>query len=82
MPRSSEPIVYAKMSKELDSRCNAHDALCYLMDSGTGDVIALTVLGQTIVVLNSAAAVVETMDKKSSVYSGRPYIPALCDKDL
>ncbi|KAF8602800.1 cytochrome P450 [Ceratobasidium sp. AG-I] len=65
MPRSSEPMVYEKMSKELDS-----------------DVIALTVLGQTIVVLNSAAAAAELMDKKSSIYSGRPHIPALCDKDL
>lgn len=47
-----------------------------------GDIIALDVLGQIIVVLNSATAAAELMDKKSGVYSGRPYIPVLCDKDL
>ncbi|KAG8737391.1 hypothetical protein FRC10_008269 [Ceratobasidium sp. 414] len=46
------------------------------------DIIALSVLGQTIVVLNSAKAANELLDKRSSIYSGRAQIPAIIDKDF
>ncbi|KAG9124232.1 hypothetical protein FRC07_012323 [Ceratobasidium sp. 392] len=46
------------------------------------DIIALSILGQTIVVLNSAKATSDLLEKKSSIYSGRAQIPAVADKDL
>ncbi|EUC65968.1 cytochrome P450 family protein, partial [Rhizoctonia solani AG-3 Rhs1AP] len=46
------------------------------------DIVALTAMGQTIVVLNSAEAASELLDKRSSIYSGRAQIPAVTDKDM
>ncbi|QRW15419.1 cytochrome P450 family protein [Ceratobasidium sp. AG-Ba] len=46
------------------------------------DIIALSVFGQTIVVLNSAKATNDLLDKKSTIYSGRAQITALTDKNL
>lgn len=40
-----------------------------------GDVIRLHVLGRSIVVLNSAQAAVDLLDKRSSNYSDRSYFP-------
>ncbi|KAF9036068.1 cytochrome P450 [Hymenopellis radicata] len=39
-----------------------------------GDISSVTVLGQTIVILNSAQAAVDMLDKKSSIYSDRPVL--------
>ncbi|KAL0063098.1 hypothetical protein AAF712_010006 [Marasmius tenuissimus] len=39
-----------------------------------GDICSVTVLGQTIVVLNSLKAAVDILDKKSSIYSDRPIL--------
>ncbi|CAE6377442.1 unnamed protein product [Rhizoctonia solani] len=65
IPRSSEHIAYANMSKELNS-----------------DIVALSTMGQTIVILNSVEATSELLDKRSSIYSGRAQIPAVCDEDM
>ncbi|KAF8602798.1 cytochrome P450 [Ceratobasidium sp. AG-I] len=65
MPRSDEPIAFAKMSKKLNS-----------------DIIALNILGQTIVVLNSVAVTTELLDKRSATYSGRARIPVLSDVEF
>ncbi|CUA71919.1 O-methylsterigmatocystin oxidoreductase [Rhizoctonia solani] len=46
------------------------------------DIVALTAMGQTIVVLNSAEATSELLDKRSSIYSGRAQIPAVTDKEM
>ncbi|KAL0575999.1 hypothetical protein V5O48_005966, partial [Marasmius crinis-equi] len=40
-----------------------------------GKICSVTVLGQTIVVLNSATTAVEMLDKHGSIYSDRPIIP-------
>lgn len=47
-----------------------------------GDIIALNILGRTIVVLNSSAVTSELLDKKSAIYSARAHIPLFADKDL
>ncbi len=39
-----------------------------------GDISSVTVLGQTIVILNSAQAAVDVLDKKSAIYSDRPVL--------
>lgn len=40
-----------------------------------GDVLYLSVLGKSIVILNSEEAAVELLDKRSSLYSDRPRFP-------
>ncbi|KAH9887972.1 CyP450 monooxygenase [Cubamyces lactineus] len=37
-----------------------------------GDVVCVSVLGQTTIVLNSVAAALDLLDKRSSIYSSRP----------
>ncbi|KAF9268235.1 cytochrome P450 [Marasmius fiardii PR-910] len=39
-----------------------------------GDICSVTVLGQTIIILNSLKAAVGMLDKKSSIYSDRPVL--------
>lgn len=40
----------------------------------TGDMIYFHVLGQEVVVLNSAAIAHDLLDKRSSIYSYRPFL--------
>ncbi|ELU38087.1 cytochrome P450 domain-containing protein [Rhizoctonia solani AG-1 IA] len=40
-----------------------------------GDIISMTVLGQTIVVINSLDTATELLGKRSSIYSDRPELP-------
>ncbi|CAE6418520.1 unnamed protein product [Rhizoctonia solani] len=63
-------------------RSSEHLAFAAMGKQLNSDIIALTAMGQTIVVLNSAEAASELLDKKSSVYSGRAQIPAVSDKDI
>jgi hypothetical protein len=44
-----------------------------------GDVIYFNALGKSIVVLNSVEAAVELLDKRSSIYSDRPYFGMFAD---
>ncbi|KAH7337957.1 cytochrome P450 [Rhizoctonia solani] len=46
------------------------------------DIISITVFGQVIVVLNSAKAVNELLDRRSAIYSNRPELPMLNYPDL
>ena len=39
-----------------------------------GDICSVTVLGQPIIILNSAEAAIGMLDKKSSIYSDRPVL--------
>ncbi|THU84143.1 cytochrome P450 [Dendrothele bispora CBS 962.96] len=40
-----------------------------------GDLLSMSVFGTTVVVINSYERAVEMLDKKSTVYSDRPYVP-------
>ncbi|KAG8719499.1 hypothetical protein FRC08_002681 [Ceratobasidium sp. 394] len=46
------------------------------------DIISFTVLGQAIVVLNSAEIADDLLVKRSAIYSDRPELPMLCDERL
>ena len=39
----------------------------------SGDVISVTTVDRTIIILNSAKAAIDILDKRSSIYSDRPY---------
>ena len=45
-----------------------------MTDTHSGDVIYLSIIGRPIIVLNSAEAARDLMDKRSSNYSDRPRI--------
>jgi hypothetical protein len=40
-----------------------------------GDVVSVTVLGRSLIILNSAEIAVDMLDKKSAKYSDRPVLP-------
>ncbi|CAE7100556.1 unnamed protein product [Rhizoctonia solani] len=82
IPRSFEHVAYANMGKELDSTVVFDTLWPCAHIWRTGDIVALNVMGQIIVVLNSTEAASELLDKRSSIYSGRAQIPAVCDKDM
>ncbi|KDN34232.1 hypothetical protein RSAG8_12675, partial [Rhizoctonia solani AG-8 WAC10335] len=46
------------------------------------DIISMTVLGHTIVILNSLDTATELLGKRSSIYSDRPELPMLNDEKL
>ncbi|KAJ1306114.1 hypothetical protein OPQ81_010825 [Rhizoctonia solani] len=46
------------------------------------DIISLTAVGQTIVILNSVEAATELMDRRSRIYSDRPQLRVVNDPDL
>ncbi|KAF8671233.1 cytochrome P450 [Rhizoctonia solani] len=46
------------------------------------DVVSISVLGQTIVVLNSAKAANELLEQRSSIYSSRIQLPMISDPNL
>ena len=46
------------------------------------DIISLTALGQTIIVINSAEAAIDVMDRRSTIYSDRPQLRVISDPDL
>ncbi|QRW00927.1 cytochrome P450 family protein [Ceratobasidium sp. AG-Ba] len=58
IPSVDEHLVYAKLSKELNS-----------------DIISFTSLGQVFIILNSAKAANELLDRRSAKYSDRPELP-------
>lgn len=41
----------------------------------TGDIVSINMLGQRMVILNSFDAAEQILDKKSAIYSDRPYLP-------
>ncbi|KAJ7141788.1 cytochrome P450 [Mycena crocata] len=44
-----------------------------------GDVYSLNMLGETMVIVNSATAASELLDQRGTKYSGRPYMPMLTE---
>ncbi|CAE6500431.1 unnamed protein product [Rhizoctonia solani] len=46
------------------------------------DIVSVTVLGQTIVILDSVHAATDLLDHRSTIYSDRPYLRVICDSRL
>ncbi|CAE6354171.1 unnamed protein product, partial [Rhizoctonia solani] len=46
------------------------------------DIISLNALGQTIIIVNSVEVARNLLDQRSTIYSSRPYLRAICDPDL
>jgi hypothetical protein len=50
-----------------------------MIDHPTGDLIQLTVLGQSTIIINSPQLATEILGKKSTIYSSRPHLTMACD---
>lgn len=49
----------------------------FLIRSRTGSVIYVKQVAQHIVIVNSAEAAMELFEKRSQIYSDRPYVPMI-----
>ncbi|CAE6365872.1 unnamed protein product [Rhizoctonia solani] len=59
-----------------------HVAFAKIGEKLESDIVYLEILGQKILVLNSAKASSDLLDKRSALYSDRPSIPMLTDPSL
>ncbi|QRV88293.1 cytochrome P450 family protein [Ceratobasidium sp. AG-Ba] len=75
----SYPLIGQLLSMPLASEHTVFEKLG--KDIGN-DVIALSMLGNTIVVLNSAQAATDLLEKRSSIYSDRTIPPMVLDSNL
>lgn len=74
MPTENEWITFADWGRKWGKR--VHSILIRLVSltarsAATGGIISVTLLGQPLIVVNSAK-VMEELDKKGSIYSDRP----------
>jgi hypothetical protein len=81
MPRTGQAEFYHEMLKSYGNYSSLSEPIPYLMtiNSHIGDVIYFNALGKSIVVLNSVEAAIELLDKRSSIYSERPYFGMFAD---
>ncbi|KAJ1306466.1 hypothetical protein OPQ81_007469 [Rhizoctonia solani] len=88
MPLASEHTVFDKMGKDIQSSFAVKNSRKSLLTTYVtyvrriGDVISLSMLGNTIVVLNSAQAAIDLLEKKSLIYSDRVCPPMLLEPTL
>ncbi|CAE6474941.1 unnamed protein product [Rhizoctonia solani] len=61
---------------------NEHLAFLKLGEQLKSDIVYLEILGQKIIVLNSAEAASDLLDKRSVLYSDRPFLPMVTNSDL
>ena len=47
-----------------------------------GDVVHISALGKHIIILNSVKAANDLLERRSAIYSDRPYLPMLHEPDL
>ncbi|KAG8768622.1 hypothetical protein FRC12_005453 [Ceratobasidium sp. 428] len=61
---------------------NEHLVYARLSDELHSDIVSLTVLGKTIIILNSAEAAHDLLDRRSAIYSDRSELPMISDPKL
>ncbi|EAU84306.1 cytochrome P450 [Coprinopsis cinerea okayama7 len=74
MPAEQEWLTFARWGEQWGtcrSSCFIRPLLIYQY---AGDICSITVLGQPLIILNSAKAAFEMLDKKSAIYSDRPVL--------
>lgn len=76
MPTDKEWLAFTEMSKEHGRSpllCYLLALLvCLLLNSCSGDIMHLTVLGRHIIILSSPRVVHDLLDRRSAIYSDRP----------
>ncbi|KAF9534995.1 cytochrome P450 [Crepidotus variabilis] len=74
MPTEKEWLTFAKWGEIYGITIFQLSSETSLTVSFAGDICSVTVLGQPIVILNSAKSAIEMLDKKSAIYSDRPQL--------
>ncbi|CCO31503.1 O-methylsterigmatocystin oxidoreductase Short=OMST oxidoreductase [Rhizoctonia solani AG-1 IB] len=78
-PAGSYPIVGHALVLPTKDEHLTYAQWCKELNS---DIISLTALGQTIIIINSVEVAKKLLDQRSTIYSSRPYLRAICDPDL
>ncbi|CAE6475243.1 unnamed protein product [Rhizoctonia solani] len=78
-PSGSYPIIGHALVNPTGDEHLTYARWCKELNS---DIISLTILGQTIIILNSANVATDLLDQRSIVYSDRPYLRVICDPCL
>ncbi|CAE7069787.1 unnamed protein product [Rhizoctonia solani] len=78
-PPGSYPVIGHALVLPTQDEHITYARWCKELDS---DILSVTVLGQTIVILNSVNAATELLDQRSVIYSDRPYLRVVCDPRL
>jgi hypothetical protein len=73
MPRTHEWVTFAKWGQKYGTHLHVVKVTLVFIQS-SGDISSITILGQTIVILNSVQMAIDLLDKKSSNYSDRPIL--------
>lgn len=81
IPPGPEHLAYMKLGKELNSKLE-HERKYLTINSRAGDIIFLQLFGYNIIVLNSARAASDLLDKRSALYSDRFCPPMIKDPTL
>lgn len=75
----SYPLIGHALVQPRNEKHIAYAKWCKELNS---DIISLTSLGHTIVVLNSLEVATDLMDRRSTIYSDRPQLRVISDPDL
>ncbi|KAG8691423.1 hypothetical protein FRC11_004057, partial [Ceratobasidium sp. 423] len=78
-PPGSYPLIGHALVLPTEREHLAYNKWCKELNS---DIISLTAVGQTIIILNSVEVATELMDQRSRIYSDRPQLRVMSDPDL
>ncbi|KAH7311787.1 cytochrome P450 [Rhizoctonia solani] len=82
-PLPPSPISYPFIGHLLSMpKSNEHLGYIELGKQLDTDILSLTALGQTIIVLNSVEEATKLLQSRSGIYSGRPFPPMLTERSL
>ena len=76
MPVEREWLTFARWGEVWGSLVfnQPSQSICHLNTHILGDICSVTVLGQPIIIINSAEVACDMLDKKSAIYSDRPVL--------
>jgi hypothetical protein len=75
IPKTFSWLAYSKFSKAHGTLPHLPRPNSSLLTKMTGDILAFHIFGKVIVVLNTAKAAKDLLEKRSAIYSDRPPMP-------
>ncbi|KAJ1306125.1 hypothetical protein OPQ81_010836 [Rhizoctonia solani] len=78
-PAGSYPLIGHALVHPTENEHLTYARWCKELKS---DIISVTILGQTIIILNSVNAATDLLDQRATLYSDRPYLRVICDPRL
>lgn len=76
MPKSHEWLQFTKWNKHYGKESPSMSTVCLstTMTYFIGDIVHINLLGQNVVILGSVTHAINMLDKRSTIYSGRPVL--------